>query len=118
MIKFLRKHDFTFQQISIRREVVNYLDRWERHHADNEWFTRSAENMPTLFTLIPGRVMMILIMALPMDMNGIPLGGRQDFVTRELQGRELTIELDDDYITPVNELHDLWSLTAVLSWIS
>jgi hypothetical protein len=35
-------------------------------------------------------------------------GGRQDYVTYELQGREVTIELDIDYITPVQNLNELW----------
>jgi hypothetical protein len=35
-------------------------------------------------------------------------GGRQDFVTYELQGREVTIELDDQYITPAAQLTLLW----------
>jgi hypothetical protein len=35
-------------------------------------------------------------------------GGRQDFMTYELQGREVTIELDDQYITPASQLSSLW----------
>ena len=35
-------------------------------------------------------------------------GGRQDFVTYELQGREVTIELDDEYVTPAAQLNSLW----------
>lgn len=112
MIKFLRKHDFTLSaNFHSGAEVVNYpWDRWERHHADNEWFYQiSRKYADTVHAYSrPGY----------MDdfNNGITngyewysiRGGRQDFVTWELQGRELTIELDDDYITPVNELHDLW----------
>jgi hypothetical protein len=35
-------------------------------------------------------------------------GGRQDFVTYGLQGREVTIELDDQHITPASQLPALW----------
>jgi hypothetical protein len=35
-------------------------------------------------------------------------GGRQDFITYELQGREVTIEIDDQYITPAAQLPLLW----------
>jgi hypothetical protein len=35
-------------------------------------------------------------------------GGRQDFVTYELHGREVTIELDENYITPESGLNKLW----------
>jgi hypothetical protein len=35
-------------------------------------------------------------------------GGRQDFITSELQGREVTIELDNQYIIPAPQLANLW----------
>jgi len=35
-------------------------------------------------------------------------GGRQDFVTWELQGREVTIELDAAKLTPASKLEQLW----------
>ena len=35
-------------------------------------------------------------------------GGRQDFVTGDLHGREVTIELDDQYVTPEAQLALLW----------
>lgn len=112
MIKFLRKHDFILSvNFHSGAEVVNYpWDKWERYHADNDWFYQISRNYADTvhFFSRPGY----------MDdlNNGITNGfewycingGRQDFVTWELQGRELTIELDDDYVTPANELHDLW----------
>ena len=46
-------------------------------------------------------------------------GGRQDFMTEELHGREVTIELDYQYVTPASQLGVLWennwrSLTGYL----
>jgi hypothetical protein len=35
-------------------------------------------------------------------------GGRQDYVTYSLQGREVTIELDNDFVTPTTALDALW----------
>jgi hypothetical protein len=35
-------------------------------------------------------------------------GSRQDFVTYELHGREVTIELDSAFVTPVERLNTLW----------
>ncbi|HSL86181.1 MAG TPA: T9SS type A sorting domain-containing protein, partial [Bacteroidales bacterium] len=35
-------------------------------------------------------------------------GGRQDYIVYELQGREVTIELDRNYITPTQRLDDIW----------
>jgi hypothetical protein len=35
-------------------------------------------------------------------------GGRQDYVTYSLQGREVTIELHEEFLTPVSQLDMLW----------
>jgi len=35
-------------------------------------------------------------------------GGRQDYVTYTLNGREITVELDTNYITPASDLDDIW----------
>jgi hypothetical protein len=35
-------------------------------------------------------------------------GGRQDFVTYTLNGREVTVELDEDFITPASDLNNIW----------
>lgn len=35
-------------------------------------------------------------------------GGRQDYVTYDLRGREVTVELDTNFITPAGDLEDLW----------
>ena len=35
-------------------------------------------------------------------------GGRQDYTTYFLQGRETTIELDNDHFTPESQLNDFW----------
>jgi hypothetical protein len=38
----------------------------------------------------------------------VVFGGRQDFVTGDLYGREVTIELDDQHVTPEAQLELLW----------
>ncbi len=112
MIKFMRSHHFVLSaNFHSGAEVVNYpWDRWDRLHADNEWFysisrkyadTVHANSYPGYMTDLENGIT-----------NGadwyIIYGGRQDFVTYELQGREVTIELDDTHVTPAADLNSLW----------
>lgn len=112
MIKFMRKHDFNLSvNFHSGAEVVNYpWDKWERYHADNEWFYQiSRRYADTVHMFSRSDYMDDLNNGITNGFEWYSInGGRQDFVTYELQGRELTIELDDDYITPVDELNDLW----------
>jgi hypothetical protein len=113
MIAFMRKHRFVISaNFHSGTEVVNYpWDRWlSVFHADNEWFnTISRAYADTVHRYAPAGYMTDLY-------NGVTRGalwyvihgGRQDFVTQELQGREVTIEVDDQYVTPANELATLW----------
>ena len=112
MIRFMRKHNFVLSaNFHSGAEVVNYpWDRWSRLHADDAWFNNiSRKYADTVhFYSVPGYMT---------DLNdGITNGyqwyqingGRQDFVTYELHGREVTIELDTNYVTPASQLASLW----------
>jgi murein tripeptide amidase MpaA len=112
MVKFMTKHRFVISaNFHAGDEVVNYpWDRWERLHADNEWFYSISRKYADTVHLnsIPGYMTFL-------D-NGVTngyqwysiYGGRQDFMTYELQGREVTIELDNQYVTPSAQLPLLW----------
>ena len=113
MIGFMREHNFVLSaNFHSGKEVVNYpWDRWPTLHADNEWFyaiSRSYADTVHKYS-IPGYMTFL--------QNGVTNGydwylingGRQDFVTWELQGREVTIELDNQYVTPVDQLNPLWN---------
>ncbi len=112
MIRFMRERKFILSaNFHAGAEVVNYpWDRWDRLHADNDWFHYiSRKYADTVHSY-----------SIPIYMKGFDngitrgiewyqiYGGRQDFVTYELQGREVTIELDDDKLTPADELQTLW----------
>ena len=112
MIEFMRKHHFVLSaNFHSGAEVVNYpWDRWWRWHADNSWFfdisrkyadTAHLYSSPGYMTFLEDGVT-----------NGFDWyminGSRQDFVTYELQGREVTIELDDNFMTPAADLNSLW----------
>ncbi|MBN2632707.1 MAG: T9SS type A sorting domain-containing protein [Bacteroidales bacterium] len=112
MMKFMKEHHFVLSaNFHAGVEVVNYpWDRWERRHPDEEWFYRiSRKYADTVHSHAVAGYMTFME-------NGVTngwdwyyvYGGRQDYVTWELRGRELTIELDDTKLTPASNLNALW----------
>jgi hypothetical protein len=112
MIKFMRAHHFVISaNFHSGDEVVNYpWDRWERLHADNDWFyTISREYADTVHNHAAAGYMTELDNGITNGYDWYSInGGRQDFVTSYLQGREVTIELDYYFISPVTRLDALW----------
>jgi hypothetical protein len=113
MIKFMRKHKFVLSaNFHSGSEVVNYpWDRWlSKLHADDAWFNSISRSYADTVHVYSGTAYMNIL-----D-NGVTrgalwyiiYGGRQDFMTGELHGREVTIELDDQFITPEVQLPLLW----------
>jgi hypothetical protein len=113
MINFLRLHKFVLSaNFHSGSEVVNYpWDRWlSKLHADDSWFYSISRAYADTAHIYGGPAYLNFL-----D-NGVTrgavwyivYGGRQDFVTWELQGREVTIELDDQYVTPAAQLSLLW----------
>jgi len=92
-------------------EVVNYpWDTWQTRHADDDWFqfisheyadTAQAYSMNYMLGFNDG-------ITNGYDWYSIT-GGRQDYVTYFLHGRETTLEIDVSKITPESELDPLWS---------
>jgi hypothetical protein len=112
MIKFMRQHKFVLSvNYHSGTEVVNYpWDRWPRLHADNDWFIDISRRYAD--TVHAHSMMGYMSDKYNGITNGYDWysinGGRQDFVTYGLQGREVTIELDNQYITPAAQLLLLW----------
>lgn len=99
-------------------EVVNYPWDWgerigtgqENPHPDDAWFRMIASEYvniaratsPEYMDLFPGGIT-----------NGafwyVIYGGRQDYVTGFLNGREITLELSYDFIPPVSEILPLYN---------
>jgi hypothetical protein len=120
----MEKHHFVLSaNFHSGSEVVNYpWDRWiTKLHPDNDWFNEISRAYADTVHLhsLPGYMT-------DLD-NGVTRGsvwyvihgGRQDYVTGELHGREVTIELDNQFVTPATELASLWesnrrSLTGYL----
>ncbi len=113
MIRFMRKHHFIISaNFHSGEEVVNYpWDRWSRRHADDNWFYDiSRKYADTVHEYSAPGYMIFLKDGVTNGWDWYSItGGRQDYVTWELQGREVTIELDNDYITPSGDLSSLWN---------
>jgi hypothetical protein len=112
MMKFLRKHRFVLSvNFHSGDEVVNYpWDRWSFLHADNDWFHNiSRKYADTVHLNSIAGYMSFMENGVTNGYDWYKInGGRQDFVTWELQGREVTIELDDSFVTPAGNLTTLW----------
>jgi hypothetical protein len=112
MMKFLAEHRFVLSaNFHSGEEVVNYpWDRWPTRHADEEWFyTISRAWADTVHSYSPEDYMNFLDNGVTRGYEWYPVyGGRQDYITYTLSGREITVELDNDFITPASELADLW----------
>jgi hypothetical protein len=113
MIKFLRKHRFVLSaNFHSGTEVVNYP--WDRYltklHADDTWFHNiSRAYADTVHNYSSPEYMNFLDNGVTRGADWyLVYGGRQDFVTSELQGREVTIELDNNYVTLPAKLALLW----------
>ncbi|MCJ7447394.1 MAG: hypothetical protein MUO72_06875 [Bacteroidales bacterium] len=112
MISFMRRHKFILSaNFHSGAEVVNYpWDRWFRLHADDNWFySISRSYADTVHKHSVSGYMTYLDDGVTNGYDWYKInGGRQDFVIYELHGREVTIELDYDYITPAAQLNSLW----------
>ncbi len=112
MMSFMAEHRFVLSaNFHSGEEVVNYpWDRWPTLHADDRWFyTISRAWADTVHSYSPEDYMNFLDNGVTRGYEWYPVyGGRQDYVTYYLSGREVTVELDEDYITPVSELSNLW----------
>jgi len=113
MMAFMRKHHFVISaNFHAGAEVVNYpWDRWySKYHADDIWFNNISRAYADTVHKYSGTGYMTD------EDNGVTrgaawyviYGGRQDFITWELQGREVTIELDAIKMTPAAQLDLLW----------
>jgi hypothetical protein len=114
MIGFLKDHRFVISaNFHSGIELVNYpWDKWlEPRHADDAWFAKVSRNYADTVHFYSADQYYFD----DYD-NGVThgaswyavRGGRQDFVTFECQGREVTIELHEDDNTMASLLPVLW----------
>ncbi len=112
MMKYTKEHHFVISaNFHSGVEVVNYpWDRWPRLHADNTWFYNiSRKYADTVHLYAPAGYMDFRDYGITNGYQWYSVyGGRQDYVTWERQGREVTIEVHDTYVTPASQLNSLW----------
>lgn len=112
MMRFMSERRFVISaNFHSGTEVINYpWDRWSFEHADDDWFyTVSREWADTVHLHAPAGYMDFLDNGVTRGYDWYSIfGGRQDYVAYNLHGREITVELDEDHITPVSELDNLW----------
>lgn len=113
MMEFLREHGFTLSaNLHSGAEVVNYpWDFTTTLHADDAWYRFvSREYADEAKVVDPG------YMALFTDgiTNGaqwyVIQGGRQDYVNYYLGGREVTLELSEEYLLESEFLEEYWNI--------
>ena len=116
MVRFMRKHRFVISaNFHAGDEVVNYpwdyfYNKKSKYHADNTWFKSiSRAFADTVHVYGPAGYMTELDNGITFGADWYSItGGRQDFITWNLQGREVTIELDVNKETPAAQLTLLW----------
>jgi hypothetical protein len=94
-------------------EVVNYpWDSRPEMHPDSNWFKYISQEYADS-AHIYGRIGYFTDVSLSGITDGYDwyavYGGRQDYITFFLHGREVTIELDVTKFTPENQLDNLWN---------
>ena len=111
-MSFMTEHRFALSaNFHSGEEVVNYpWDRWAFRMPINDWFYMISRAWADTVHLYSRQGYMDYL-----D-NGVTngydwyhvYGGRQDYVTYSLYGREITVELDTNFITPASDLNDIW----------
>lgn len=92
-------------------EVLNYpWDTWYARHADDAWFQYIAHEYADTVQQFSTDYMTGFNDGITNGADWYVInGGRQDYITFFQGGREITMEVDDNFITPESQLQDLWN---------
>ncbi|HOK50266.1 MAG TPA: M14 family zinc carboxypeptidase [Bacteroidales bacterium] len=129
MMQLLKRYHFVMSaNFHSGEEVVNYpWDSKPTFHPDNDWFRMLAQTYAdsAIRYGTNGYFMTYIgnsnIAGITNGYAWYPVfGGRQDYVTYFMRGREVTIEIDKDFITPETKLDQLWQANyrSLLAWMS
>lgn len=111
MMAFLQEHRFSMSaNIHSGAEVVNYpWDYTETLHADDGWFRFVAREYADEARAVDPEYMSLFEDGITNGAQWYKInGGRQDYVTYYLDGRELTLELFNDYRLDSELLDEYW----------
>jgi len=113
MIKLMQKYRFhNCANIHTGSIVVNYpWDAIETSHADKDWYySVSRMFADEVFSVSKGTYMSDFDKGTVEGWQWYVIyGGRQDYTNFRMHSREVTIEIDNDYITPEEWLDTLWN---------
>lgn len=92
-------------------EVVNYpFDTWDETHADDEWFRFISAEYASLASSRFQGYMDGFNQGITNGFEWYEInGGRQDYVTYFLRGRETTIELSNTKLLPERDILEYWN---------
>ena len=113
MMELMKTHKFTLSaNIHSGAEVVNYpWDRTFDLHADDPWYRFISREYADEARAVDPEYMALFENGIT---NGaqwyIIKGGRQDYVNYFLEGREVTLELCNQYLLDSERLEELWNL--------
>ncbi len=111
MMAFLQEHNFTMSaNIHSGAEVVNYpWDHTYSLHADDDWFRFVSREYADEARAVDPEYMSLFEDGITNGARWYKIsGGRQDYVTYYLEGRELTLELSNDYRLESELLDEYW----------
>lgn len=112
MMDFMKEHNFILSaNFHDGAEVVNYpWDTWEKHHPDNDWFFSISRAYADTVHKYNSDYFIFFNNGITNGYQWYEIsGGRQDYVTYFLNGREVTIELSEIKSPESSELATLWN---------
>ncbi len=111
MMAFLQKQGFHMSaNIHSGAEVVNYpWDHSYELHADDEWFRFVSREYADEARAVDPEYMALFEDGITNGAQWYKVnGGRQDYVNAYLEGREITLELSNDYRLESEQLDEYW----------
>jgi hypothetical protein len=111
MMAFLQEHRFILSaNLHGGTEVVNYpWDHIYALHADDEWFRFVSREYADEARAVDPTYMALFTDGITNGAQWYPVkGGRQDYVSYYLEGREVTLELSNEKLPGADLLEELW----------
>ncbi|MBN1950123.1 MAG: hypothetical protein JW801_02915 [Bacteroidales bacterium] len=124
MMEYLKKHTFVLSaNYHGGAEVINYpWDTWPESHPDDDWFSHISFEYADTVKRYAGASYFsdVIETGVIMGYDWYPIaGGRQDYVTYFLHGREITIEVSESKMPDPAAIPHYWNWNkaAMLNYI-
>lgn len=122
IMNFLKKKNIVLSAgLHTGDEVVNYpWDTWSKLHADHDWYESISRRYADMVHEQNSMYMTNFDNGIVNGFSWYRIrGGKQDYLNYYLLGREITIELSNDYVLDLPELENVWNYNkkALLNYI-